>query len=148
MKKLNWQAAEITTTYRSLHKPSDQMTCSKNIFKYIKPIFLAQEQHTEQFNVFYLNQANKIIGWKHIGMGGVSSVAIDVRVIMKHALDILSSSIILAHNHPSENKKASQQDINLTNKIKEAAKLFDMTVLDHIIICGDEYLSFTDIGLI
>lgn len=144
---LNWQAAEIKSVYNSKHKADVKITCSGDIFKYIKNIFDNQEQHVEQFNVFYLNQANIIIGWKHIGMGGVTGVVADVRVIMKHAIDIMATGIILSHNHPSQNKKASPQDINLTNKVKEAAKLFDMAVLDHLIVCGDEYLSMADESL-
>ena len=59
-----------------------------------------------------------------------------------------ASSIAVAHNHPSENKKASRQDIELTNKLKEACKLMDIQLLDHLILCGEDYYSFADQGLL
>ena len=146
--KFNWCAAELSTIYKVKHKPSVKISSSQDSYKYIKNIFNTQEQHIEQFNVFYLNRNNMIIGWKHIGIGGVSGVVADTKIIMKHALDICASAIILSHNHPSGNKKASYEDIQLTNKVKEATKLFDMALLDHIIICDDSYLSMAYEGLI
>lgn len=148
MNNLNWQAAEIKTIYNQLNKKDFKIIDSQSSFKYLKNIFDQQEKHVENFNVLYLNAANQVIGWKNIGIGGVSGVVADVKVIMKYALDILATSIIISHNHPSGNKKASQQDIALTNRLKETCKIFDISLLDHIIICDTEYISLAEEGLI
>lgn len=102
----------------------------------------------EEFWVLFLNQANKVIGKEKISSGGISSTIADKRMIVKSALDRLATGIILVHNHPSGNLKPSQSDIDLTNKTKEAAKLLDITVLDHIIVSSSGYYSFADEGMI
>ncbi len=122
-----------------------KITCSNDIFNCLRQDFSGLK--VEEFWLVLLNTANKVIGKQRIGIGGVSGVVADVKVIMKLALDHMATSIILAHNHPSANKKASQQDINLTKKVNESAKLMDISLLDHIIFCGDEYFSFADEGM-
>ena len=83
-----------------------------------------------------------------ISQGGLSGTIIDVRIILKMALEKLACSIILCHNHPSGNLIPSQADKDITNKIKEAGKFMDIPVLDHLIIGNDAYFSFADEGLI
>ncbi|MBD99249.1 MAG: hypothetical protein CMO34_05345 [Verrucomicrobia bacterium] len=102
----------------------------------------------EEFWVMYMNRANELIGRKHISKGGVSGTVADVKIILKQALELLSSSLIVCHNHPSGNLKPSQEDIQLTKKISEAAKNIDMKLLDHIIVGNNAYFSFADEGLI
>jgi DNA repair protein RadC len=123
-----------------------KITCSNDIFNCMRQDFHGLQ--VEEFWLVLLNTANKVIGKQRIGIGGVSGVVADVKVIMKLAIEHMATSIILAHNHPSANKKASQQDINLTNKVRESAKLMDISLLDHIIFCGDNYFSFADEGLL
>lgn len=101
----------------------------------------------EEFWVLLLNRANKVISKQLVGRGGISSTSADVRIILKLALDHLASGIILGHNHPSGNLKPSQADKLLTNKVKEAAQLIDIQVLDHLIIGNNAYLSFMDEGV-
>jgi len=67
---------------------------------------------------------------------------------MKKAVDLRAASLILCHNHPSGNLQYSQQDLQITTKVKEAAKLFDIILLDHLIVAGNKYFSFADEGLI
>ena len=95
-----------------------------------------------------LSRSNKIITTEFIGRGGISGTVADVRIIMKSAVEHLASSIVLAHNHPSGNLQASKEDINLTNKIKQAAALFDIQVVDHIIVGDAGYYSFADEGIL
>jgi DNA repair protein RadC len=102
----------------------------------------------EEFWIAYLNRANLLIKKKRLSQGGISGTVIDVRLILKIAIEHLASSIILCHNHPSGNLNHSEQDVQITKKIKEAAKLFDINLLDHIIVAGDKYFSFADEGLI
>lgn len=101
----------------------------------------------EEFWMLLLNRANKVIKTESISKGGISGTVVDVRLVSKIAIEHNSSSVILAHNHPSGNLKASQQDLDITKKIKEALKLFDIALFDHLIIGDQNYLSFTDEGL-
>lgn len=100
----------------------------------------------EQFWILLLSQAGKPIREVKIGQGGLSATAVDVRLVMKAALDHLASAIILFHNHPSGNLKPSTQDDTLTQKIKEGARLFDIRVNDHIIVTDGDYYSYNDNG--
>jgi DNA repair protein RadC len=101
----------------------------------------------EEFWVLLLNRANRVIRKMQISQGGVAGTVADPKIIFKLALEELASGIILAHNHPSGNLNASQADIDLTKKIKEAGKLLEIQVLDHLIIAGQKYFSFTDEGM-
>ncbi len=100
----------------------------------------------EEFWVILLNQANHILKKIRIGMGGVSSTLADPKLILKSALDALSSNIILVHNHPSGNLKPSEADIKLTEKLKKGCALLDIQVLDHLIVSHTGYYSFRDEG--
>ncbi len=102
----------------------------------------------EEFWVILLDRSSNVIVKKRVSKGGVSGALVDVRNILKLAIDFLASSIVLCHNHPSGNKNPSKQDILLTKKIKDAASLMDILVLDHIIIAKNNYYSFADDGRI
>lgn len=102
----------------------------------------------EEFWVMYLNRNNKILKTQRISIGGVAQTVVDAKIIFKHAVQLTCSGLILAHNHPSGNLKPSQQDIAITDKINNAAKYFDMKLLDHIIVSGKNYYSFADNGII
>lgn len=123
-----------------------KITSSKLAYEQIKSS-LADLPH-EEFWILILNQANKVISKQLIGRGGISQTTADIRIVCKLALEHLASGLILCHNHPSGNLKPSQADINLTNKIKAATTLFDIQVLDHIIVGDNTYLSFMDEGII
>jgi DNA repair protein RadC len=101
----------------------------------------------EEFWVLLLNRANRVIRKSQISQGGVAGTVADPKIIFKLALDDLASGVILAHNHPSGNLTASQADLDLTKKLKEAGKLLDIQVLDHIIVAGQKYFSFADEGM-
>ncbi|MEO6720956.1 MAG: DNA repair protein RadC [Ferruginibacter sp.] len=100
----------------------------------------------EVFAVLYLNKSNKINHFEIISRGGITGTVADPRVILKKALEHDATSIILSHNHPSGNLKPSRADEELTYKIKEASKYFDIRVMDHIIVSEDGYYSFADEG--
>jgi DNA repair protein RadC len=102
----------------------------------------------EEFWVLLLNRNNLVIDKMMVSQGGLSGTVIDVRIILKMALDKLACSIILCHNHPSGNLVPSEADKNITKKIREAGKHMDIPVLDHLIIANDKYFSFTDEGVI
>lgn len=103
---------------------------------------------TEEFWAVFLNQSNKVIHIAQLTQGGISQSIVDVRVLFKTALEHFSTGIIVAHNHPSGNKKPSTEDINITKKIKDAGNLMNIQLLDHLIITQNAYLSFADEGLL
>ncbi len=99
----------------------------------------------ESFKVLFLNNSNKVKGVYELSRGGITGTLVDIRILFATALKSLSVGIILAHNHPSGKLRASNADIELTKKIKNAAELFDIKVLDHLIITPDgNYYSFAD----
>ncbi|MDR0791971.1 MAG: DNA repair protein RadC [Chitinophagaceae bacterium] len=98
----------------------------------------------ENFVVLFLNQGNRLVHHEVISQGGFAGTIVDVRIVLKKALEHNAVSIMLCHNHPSGNLQPSTRDIVLTQQIKEAAKYFDITVLDHIIVSTDGYYSFAD----
>ncbi len=109
---------------------------------------LLKDHKHEVFMVLYLNRSNKINHFEIISEGGLTGTVADPRVILKRALQQDAISLVLCHNHPSGNLTPSKADIELTNKIKEAAKYFDIKLLDHIIVSNEGYFSFADEGII
>lgn len=102
----------------------------------------------EEMFLVMLNRASKVIGWCRLSIGGFSGTLCDPKLIFFHALHCGASKIAIAHNHPSGNLKPSHDDKSLTKKIADAALLFDITFLDHIILTKESYYSFVDEGLI
>jgi len=102
----------------------------------------------EVFCVLYLNQANKVLRHEVISSGGLTGTVADTRIVLKNALLQNANQLIIAHNHPSGNSKPSAADKDLTKKLKEAAALMDIKLLDHLIVTGTTYLSLADEGLI
>lgn len=94
--------------------------------------------------IILLNRANKIIGWYKVSSGGLDATIIDKRIICKVAIDALSAGVILVHNHPSGEVKPSSADIKMTKEVKDCLKLFDVVLVDHIILSEKKYYSFTD----
>jgi len=119
---------------------------SKNAFDLIQGELI--DLPHEEFWVILLNRANRLIKKKRISEGGVSGTVADPKIIFKFAVEELASGIIVAHNHPSGNLKPSDSDIILTKKLKEAGKVLEISLLDHLIIAHNGYFSFTDEGLI
>ena len=113
---------------------------------YFRP-FLEDLNH-EEFWILLLNRSNKVIDKLMVSQGGVSGTVIDVKIILKTAVEKLASGLILCHNHPSGNINASEADLEITGKIKSAAALLEIAVLDHIIIAHEKHLSFADNGLL
>ncbi|MFN5550908.1 MAG: RadC family protein, partial [Bacteroidota bacterium] len=102
----------------------------------------------EEFWVLLLNRANRVIKKRRISEGGVSGTVADPKLIYKMALEDLASAVVVAHNHPSGNLQPSQNDIDLTKKLKEAGKFLEVQLLDHLIVAGTKYFSFADEGFL
>ncbi|MBL0136163.1 MAG: DNA repair protein RadC [Chitinophagaceae bacterium] len=127
-------------------KEKKLVTESRDIAGFLKARL--QDLSYEVFAVIFLNRANRIIHFEIISRGGITGTVADPRIILKKALEEEAVSIILCHNHPSGNLKPSRADELLTQKIKEAALLLDMRVLDHIIVSEMGYYSFADEGVL
>ncbi|PZR24136.1 MAG: hypothetical protein DI535_22665 [Citrobacter freundii] len=119
---------------------------SADIVSYLHTIL--KDYRHEVFGVLYLNQANKVNHFEIISEGGLTATVADPRIILKKALEQDAVSIILCHNHPSGSLRPSRADMNLTKKIREAAALFDIRLIDHVIVSGEGHYSFADHSLL
>ncbi len=119
---------------------------SKDAYKIFKP--LLEDLNHEEFWILMLNRSNTVIDKTRISTGGISGTVIDTRMILKNALDKLTSGLILFHNHPSGNITPSEADKKITEKIQSAASVMDISLLDHIIVGGNNYYSFADNGVL
>lgn len=123
-----------------------QITCSKDIFTILSP-FLSDLQ-TEEFWAIFLNQNNRILSKSQLSSGGINQSVVDVRILFKAAIDQFATALVIAHNHPSGNLKASNEDLKITKQIGEAGKILNIQLLDHIIIAQNSYYSFADENLL
>jgi len=123
-----------------------KITSSKSVFELMQPI-IGELPH-EEFWIIYLNHSNKVIKKTQLSKGGISGTLVDVRLVLKSALELSATALILVHNHPSENLEPSEADKNITQKLQKAALSLDIQVLDHIIIAEKGYFSFADMSLI
>ena len=124
----------------------DKINTSLSAFEIMQPL-LGHLSH-EEFWVLYLNRSNKIVAKTQLSKGGMTSTIVDVRIILKQALEHSATAILLAHNHPSGMLKPSISDKQLTQKLKLASESLDIKVLDHIIVTEKSYFSFADESLL
>lgn len=125
-----------------------KITKSKDAADYARQFYLDDLMIYESVFVIMMNRRNNTCGYAKISQGGISGSVVDVRLILKYAIENLASGIILVHNHPSGNMLASPQDIQISKKLKEAANYMDISLFDSIIIGEDAHYSLADEGLI
>lgn len=130
-------------SHEVIEKP--KISSSNDSYKILAP--LVSDLRHEEFWILLLNRANMVIHKMRISSGGQVGTVVDVSTIIKAALDYFALGIILCHNHPSGNLRPSREDMNITEKLKNAASLFDIRVLDHLIITNSGYYSFADEGV-
>ncbi|HNQ27646.1 MAG TPA: DNA repair protein RadC [Aquaticitalea sp.] len=123
-----------------------KIASSKSVFELMQPI-IGELSH-EEFWVLFLNNGNQVIAKNQMSKGGMTDTLVDVRLVMKMALEVGAIALILAHNHPSGALKPSDADILLTKKLKIAANSMDIRLLDHLIVTENAYFSFADEGMI
>ncbi len=123
-----------------------RITSSSSVYEVLQPI-IGDLSH-EEFWVVYLNNSNRILEKQQLSKGGITGTLVDVRLVLKIALELNAVGIILAHNHPSGTLKPSKSDIQLTQKLKVASASLDVKVLDHIIVTEKAYFSFADDDLL
>lgn len=123
-----------------------KVTDSRTVYELLQP--LMGDLNHEEFWIVYLNQSNKIVGKWLASKGGITSTMVDVRLVLKKALELMATGLILSHNHPSGKREPSQSDKDLTRKMIDAAKVMDIQVLDHLIVTEKSYFSFADEGIL
>lgn len=141
---------EITVSYKDQVKASERFTikCSCDASVIFREAHKDCMQHHEEAHVLVMNRANRVLGIMCISKGGLCGTVVDIRMILQTALKVNCSSICLAHNHPSGSTQPSNEDIRLTEKLKQACKLIDLQLLDHLIMTEETYTSFADQGLL
>jgi DNA repair protein RadC len=139
-------ALELGIRRNMADKKKEVILSSKDLAAYLQAQF--QYKKHEVFAVVFLNRANKINHFEIVSEGGITGTVADPRIILRKALEHDAISIVLCHNHPSGSLKPSRQDEEITQKIKEASKYFDIRVMDHIIVSEEGYYSFADEGIL
>ncbi len=130
----------------SIENEQPAITSSADVVDMFRPYFDSMKH--EECWVLYLSVANRVVERYRVSKGGISATVVDHRLIIKRALELLSTQIIMVHNHPSGAVEPSAEDIAITNKVKAAADLFDIALVDHLIISSSAYYSFLSKGLL
>jgi DNA repair protein RadC len=128
------------------HVNLNVISSSKSVFELMQPK-LGELQH-EEFWVLFLNNSNKVIQQQQLSKGGITGTLVDIRLLMKKALEISATAIIICHNHPSGTLKISDADKHITEKIKQAGSSLDIKLLDHVVITENSYVSLADDGIL
>ncbi len=129
---------------RDLSSSDEQIKGSDSVYSLMR--HKMERLQVEEFHVLHLSRANRMVYDELISRGGTAGTVVDIKLVMKSALTRLSSGLIFVHNHPSGNLSPSSQDDSLTRRLKAAAEMFDIRVLDHIIIAPGGYYSYADNG--
>lgn len=150
---MNTKPAEVTISYKSKVRAADrpQVRSSHTAYTVLWDVWDKDSiEHVESFYILLLNRANKVLGYSLISKGGTAGTVVDPKLIFQIALKTNASAIILAHNHPSGNKKPSAADESITRRLKDAGDLLELKIIDHLIISPEkgEYHSFADEGLL
>lgn len=148
MKTFKTNLKELTLKRNPTDFKRVKIRSSKDSAEYLRNFYLDDLTIFESFFILLLNNQNNTIGYAKISQGGICGTVVDVRIVCKYAIESLSTSVIICHNHPSGTLHPSRADEAITRKIKEALSLFDIKLLDHIILTEDSYLSFADEGII
>lgn len=124
----------------------EKIVTSKDVFEIMQPLLL--DLPHEEFWLLMLSRANLVVKKQLISKGGIAGTVVDTRIIFKTAVDNQASSIIICHNHPSGNLQPSAEDVRITKQIKEAGKIMEIPLLDHLIITDKGFYSFVDEGIV
>lgn len=124
----------------------DSITSDADVVRIMEPL-MGTLQHEECW-ALYLASSGKVIERQRISQGGVQATVVDSKIVLKRAIELLAVQIVLVHNHPSGSAEPSRQDIELTERIAEGARLLDMRLLDHVIIARGAHYSFRGHNLI
>jgi DNA repair protein RadC len=146
MKKLKSNIDLLSLTKIKTDIPRATIENSQDAYEYIRQFYFDDINIWESFFLLLLNSRKNTIGYAKISQGGATSTIVDLRFIAKYVADTSATSIIIAHNHPSGDRKPSVNDIKVTEKVKGMMVYFDCVLLDHIILTEDSFYSFADMG--
>ena len=149
MENTNTIVSEIKISYspKYLGYNKPKIKSSQDIYEILVELFdVTALTVKEECIALFLNRSQRIIGSYKVSSGGITSTVVDIRIVLGIALKSLSCGLILAHTHPSGNLQPSRNDIDLTHNLREAAKMMDIRLLDHLIISNEGYYSFADEG--
>ncbi|EKB07810.1 DNA repair protein RadC [Myroides odoratimimus CCUG 3837] len=142
-------ASEVELIYKSKVKASQrpQITSSYSAYQIALKAWDSNKiELLEQFKVLMLSNNNKVLGVLEASSGGITGTIVDLRIIFSALLKANATAFLIVHNHPSGKLAPSDADRQITRKIKEASKILDITLLDHLIITAESYYSFADEG--
>jgi len=146
----DWQkVSEIELIYKTKVKSTERpcITSSRDAYRILLDSWdPGKIEFFEQFKVLLLSQSNRVLGIYEVSSGGISGTVVDMRLLFAAALKAAAVGIIITHNHPSGKTIPSEADRNMTRKIREAGKLLDIPLLDHLIVTPENYYSFADEG--
>ncbi len=137
-------ACELGARRQDEKRKQEKITCSQDIYNYF--IGKMQDLAVEECHVLLLNHGHRIIDSRMISRGAIARALVDVREVLRYALLTHATNIVLCHNHPSGNENPSVDDDRITEKVRNAAKTMDITLLDHLIITDGAYYSYADNG--
>jgi len=141
---------EVKTTRVRL-KLSEPLQCisdPETAVSILKSIYADLDADQEHVTILCLNKAHKVTGFKVLFTGGQDESIVDLKVLYRNALMLGATALVIAHNHPSGRTEPSTQDLDMTRKVLSAGEMLGIRVLDHIILGGDQWLSFREKGLI
>ena len=147
MKNPNSKLKEMSEVYTATCEVNNvKITRSQDANEIIRKVYPVSLSDRECMLALYLNNSNSTIAYGICSVGGYTGTLIDIRILLKEALLASATAIILVHNHPSGTLVPSQADLNITEKVKNAAELMDLKLLDHLILSEESYYSFVDEG--
>lgn len=145
-KRVAIAAVEMYKRQQSKQVERRQIFSSKDIYELMQPVI--GDLHNEEFWIVAINNASRIIKKVQVSVGGIDQTSADVRLIMRVLIDTGASQFAAVHNHPSGNPKPSNDDKKLTEQVKKAAEIFNIRMMDHVIVTNNGYYSFCDEGML
>lgn len=142
----DFNVREIDITFKEERLQFNQIKSSRDSFIFVRDVIFEGLEVQEHFVVLYMNQSNRIIGYYKHSKGTINSTQVDIQLVTAVAIKTLAKGMVISHNHPSGNLTPSEADRRMTKKLKDAVAMFDITVLDHIIVTTEGYYSFADKG--
>lgn len=145
-RKVAMAVVELYKRLQSRYNGQNAIRCSLDINALMHPFLW--DLPNEELWVIALNNASRVIKKVRVSVGGISQTAADVRLIMRILVEASATQFVVVHNHPSRNRQPSRDDKNITERLKKVGELFDIRLMDHVIIAGETYYSFSDEGIL
>jgi DNA repair protein RadC len=142
----DFEIREIDITFKEQKLHFRNVRSSRDAYEFIKDVIFEGMEIQEHFVVLFMDQSGAITGFYRHSKGTINSTQVDIQLVMAIAIKTLAKGMIISHNHPSGNKQPSEADRQMTKRLKQAATLFGISLLDHLVVTKDEFYSFADHG--